>query len=65
MEETFGQARGTNTREPEPEFTDFEELESRLKNPPPMAKPEILVKEEPPAPEKPKQAPNPYDELFK
>jgi hypothetical protein len=64
MEDTFGQARGTNTREPEPEFTDFEELESRPKNPPPMAKPDIPVKETE-VQEPPKQEPNPYNDLFK
>ena len=61
MDDTFGQARGTNTRHPEPEFTDFEELESRPKNPPPMANPDMPVKET----EAPKQAPNPYDDMFK
>ena len=64
MESTFGQARGTQKREPEPEFTDFEELESRLKNPPPMAKQEMPA-QEPDVQKPPKQAPNPYEDLFK
>jgi hypothetical protein len=61
MEKQYG---SPYEHESEPDFTDFEELESKPKSPPPMAKPDMPVKE-PQAPEPPKQAPNPYDDLFK
>ncbi len=68
MQREFGQQFGgafgpfQNNQEPETEFADFEEIESKPKNAPAAETPVIL----PPEPEKKEQKPdNHYDGMFK